>query len=844
MAHNAISIVKIQTFYCFRELISLVAKSITSFTIYKMKKIFFILSVAAFTQNSFAQVCFFTHTEYSVGTNTNTKNLTYGDFNNDGKQDIAVALVTPSLVSIILGNGDGTFAAANTYTANTQPYAICSADFNNDGKADVAVANNGTFQGMSVLLGNGLGGLGAPTSYAAGTNPAGIACGLFNNDANVDIAVTNFNNAPGTISVYMGSGSGTFAAAVTYTVGASTNPSGIVAKDVNNDTKTDLVTSNVGGDNVTVFLNNGSGGFYSAGSFSAGAATDPRDLTICDLNNDNKPDVITANNLTSNVSVLLGQGNGQFLGPNSYLAGNSPWGITNGDFNGDGTPDIAVSNLSSSTVSVLRGDGVGGLMTTQNFASGTGSVKVVAADFNGDGKKDIATANQNVASNNASILLNSLPGPMTITGNATICSGKTATLSASGAGNYSWASGQSTSSIAVSPTASGTYSVTGSNTGCVVTATGAKAVTVNSLPPVTANASTASVTVCTNTSVTLTGGGAVSYTWSGGINNGIGFVPTSNASYTVTGTDGNSCTNTASVAITMVPPAAPSICLVTVDSLSDYNIIAWEKGSMPQYDSMVVYRETSTNIYKPLGAVSFDSLSRFIDTVRTKYFPNTGNPNAGTYAYKIQVRDTCGNYSTLSPYHNTIFITNSVGNFSWPQHYRIEGSPNPVNNYMLLRDNLSDGNWDTIGAVAGTQQNISDPQYGLYQATASWRVGTLWNISCGLTIKNPVPMASNLNLSKSNINRVISPTSVSAILNNSSLNIYPNPTKGKFSVEWSGGRGELRIYNILGKEVAVGSKQLTSNSQVGIDISSEPKGVYFLKVKTQDGIVVKKIIKE
>ena len=303
-------------------------------------KLFFLLSML--TSGSFAQVCFYPHVEYSVTSNTNTKNITSGDFNNDNIPDLAVAIVTPSNVAILLNNGSGVFPSANTYTSNTQPYAICSADFNNDNNDDVAVANNGTFQGMSVMLGNGAGGLGAPTSYAAGTNPAGIACGYFNNDANVDIAVTNFNNVPGTISVYMGSGTGTFAAAVTYTVGTGTNPSGIVCKDVNNDTKADLITSNVGTDNITVFLNNGSGGFFSAGSFTAGASTDPRDLVLCDLNVDGKPDVVTCNNATSNVTVLLGQGTGQFLGPNTYLAGNGPWGIASGDFNGDGYDDLFI----------------------------------------------------------------------------------------------------------------------------------------------------------------------------------------------------------------------------------------------------------------------------------------------------------------------------------------------------------------------------------------------------------------------------------------------------------------------------------------------------------------------
>ena len=109
-----------------------------------MKKILFILLLVTFKQIN-AQVCF-SGTTYGVGSNSNTKAITSGDFNGDGFQDLAVAIVTPSLVSILLGNGSGSFATATTYTTNTQPYAICTADFNGDGKTDVAVANNGTFQ--------------------------------------------------------------------------------------------------------------------------------------------------------------------------------------------------------------------------------------------------------------------------------------------------------------------------------------------------------------------------------------------------------------------------------------------------------------------------------------------------------------------------------------------------------------------------------------------------------------------------------------------------------------------------------------------------------------------------
>lgn len=189
----------------------------------------------------------------------------------------------------------------------------------------------------------------------------------------------------------------------------------------------------------------------------------------------------------------------------------------------------------------------------------------------------------------------------------------------------------------------------------------------------------------------------------------------------------------------------PAICLVTVDSASKHNNIVWDKtGFSSAVDSFIIYREIITNSYQQVGAVHFDSLSIFEDTVTVKYFPNTGNPNAGTYRYKLAVRDTCGNISAMGPYHNTIFMTNNSGTFSWPQLYTIEGSSNPVSNYELWRDDLNTGTgWHVVNSVAGTQQLITDPNYSSYSATANWRIQTNWTLSCTPTyVKDPVPMGT------------------------------------------------------------------------------------------------------
>jgi hypothetical protein len=307
--------------------------------------------------------------------------------------------------------------------------------------------------------------------------------------------------------------------------------------------------------------------------------------------------------------------------------------------------------------------------------------------------------------------------------------------------------------------------------------------------------------------------------------------------YSVVVTDANGCTNSDSVTLSTVPVPVAPICMVTVDQASQYNIVVWDKTPYTDVDSFIIYREIATNDYEPIGAVAYDSLSQFIDTVRTLYFPNTGDPNAGTYRYKIQTRDSCGNYSLLSPYHNTIFITNNNGTFTWAQLYTIEGSGNPVLNYVLLRDNISNGNWLPVSSVAGTQQTISDPSYATYASTGSWRVETFWNISCTPTMRVSSPFElESLNNSFSNTSTSVVMTGVSNNSLSSSVSILPNPNNGIFSVNVKtiSPSMKIEIYNSLGEIVQ--TKNIISEN-TSIDISNEATGIYFYKVISNNGMI-------
>jgi len=324
-----------------------------------------------------------------------------GDFNADGRPDLAVANQGSSNVSILLGNGGGggTFQAAVNYAAGSGPVSVAVGDFNGDGSPDLAVPN-GNSATVSILLGNAppnAGTFAAPVNYAAGSIPRSVAVGDFNADGRPDLAVVNSNSA--NVSILLGNGDGTFLPAVNYAAGIG--PVFVAVGDFNADGQPDLATAN-SGNNVSILLGNGNGTFQGPVNYSVG--TSPQSVAVGDFNADGWPDLAVANANGNNVSILLGNANGTFQPAVNYAAGTSPRSVAVGDFNADGRPDLAVANFSSDNVSILLGNLSGTFQPAVNYAAGSGPRSVAVGDFNGDGSPDLAVANFN--SNNVSVLLN------------------------------------------------------------------------------------------------------------------------------------------------------------------------------------------------------------------------------------------------------------------------------------------------------------------------------------------------------------------------------------------------------------------------------------------------------
>src|SRR6266566_4696375 len=293
----------------------------------------------AFADSALAQTApqtplFNPQTEYVAGSKNGPSGIAVGDFNGDGKLDLAVVNFGDWNIYVLLGNGDGTFQAARSvYFASGGgfPWYVVTADFNGDGKLDLAVSNYGD-NSFSVLLGNGDGTFQPPRTLPIGTHPALVAVGDFNGDGKPDLAI-----------------------------------------------------SSVGDNTVSVLLGNGDGTFLAPQVF-AGVGTKPYFVAVGDFNRDGKPDLVITNHLGNTVTVLLGNGDGTFQPAQTFLVDSDPVYATVGDFNGDGGQDRAFANLHALTNSVLLGNaGTGStVVATPTFSPAggtyTGSVTVTISD--------------------------------------------------------------------------------------------------------------------------------------------------------------------------------------------------------------------------------------------------------------------------------------------------------------------------------------------------------------------------------------------------------------------------------------------------------------------------------
>jgi hypothetical protein len=324
--------------------------------------------------------------------------IVVSDFNNDNYQDIAAVFSGNDSLGIFFGYGNGSFTSMMIYSTGngSQPNDIAVGDFNNDGRSDIVVTNSGT-NNIGILLGYGNGSFAAIMTYSTGADsvPISVAVDDFNNDDQLDLAVTNYNAT--SVGVLLGYGNGTFSIVKIYSTGPSSAPCSVAVGDFNSDNRSDIVVANGGINSVGVLLGYGDGMFGNQVTFSTGYYSQPYWVTVGDFNSDNRLDIATANFNGSNVGILLGYGNGTFVDviPYSTGAGSAPLCVAVGDFNNDNRLDIAVSNSGTKTIVVLFGFGDGSFLLGTTYSTGIESLPYVLAigDFNNDTRLDIAVAN-------------------------------------------------------------------------------------------------------------------------------------------------------------------------------------------------------------------------------------------------------------------------------------------------------------------------------------------------------------------------------------------------------------------------------------------------------------------
>ena len=348
-----------------------------------------------------------------------------GDFNGDGKLDLVVSTQCQSNsncsnggVNVLLGNGNGTLSPAQSYpSGGLYAYSVAVTDFNGDGKPDLAVVNECATSGcgnggVGVLLNNGDGTFQVPSTLVTGgqSSFAGIV-GDFNGDGKADIAVTNECDTNGncnssSVSVFLGNGDGTFSASVN-TQTATNSSRFLEAGDLNGDGKLDLVTASSMNGTLQFLFGNGDGTFQVSTQPPSSGNTNV--VAVADVNADGKLDILAAvscltnNCFSDELEIVLGNGDGTFQVPPSYLSGGSNvWSVATADFNSDGKPDLAVTNgcpgnnnCGIGSIGVLLGNGDGTLQPAVNYSSGGQSaVALAVGDFNGDGKPDVVVVNE------------------------------------------------------------------------------------------------------------------------------------------------------------------------------------------------------------------------------------------------------------------------------------------------------------------------------------------------------------------------------------------------------------------------------------------------------------------
>jgi hypothetical protein len=313
--------------------------------------------------------------------------IAVGDFNGDGRPDAAVVNNHDGTVSILLGNGDGSFETAQTIQVGQGPVAVAAADINGDGHLDLIVVNQDS-NTVSVLLGQGDGTFKRQPDIPGFNHPDAVAVGDVTGDGKLDLIVAN--QGDGTVSVLADYGAGGFESQTSIPVGK--DPTTVAVGDVNGDGLRDIIVGRY--DGTITILAKGDGTFQPLSAISTGKGL--VDVAVGDINGDGTQDLVLTNIYSGTVGVLLGKGDGSFQPQKNFDVGADtlPYRLALADVNGDGKLDIVAINPPSNSVTVLLGNGDGTFQPRRTFAAGSNPEGIAVVDINGDGRPDLLVVDQ------------------------------------------------------------------------------------------------------------------------------------------------------------------------------------------------------------------------------------------------------------------------------------------------------------------------------------------------------------------------------------------------------------------------------------------------------------------
>jgi len=342
----------------------------------------------------------------------NPEALTVGDFNADGWQDVATINSGSDDVTMLFGNGNGTFRSGISFGVGRSPMFLTSGDLNQDGHLDLVVAETGS-DGILVLFGEGSGFFQEPAFYPSGKGPTFVSLGDVDRDGEIDVVVTNSgrfgNYPPYSLSVLLNDGQGKLSQAQEFEVQDQHGlfPTGVWIADLDGDDLPELTVTwsqpswRTPNGVVSVMKNKGQGEFVRIQDIDAGFTLSA--VSRVDLDEDGNLDLIAASLFTDSLQVLLQESPGQYTKPAQLDVGFSPMSVTVNDLDADGNWDLMSANRASNSTSIFLGRGDGSFQSAGHFAVGATPTSVGAEDFNGDGLPDVVTTNSD--SHDVSVLL-------------------------------------------------------------------------------------------------------------------------------------------------------------------------------------------------------------------------------------------------------------------------------------------------------------------------------------------------------------------------------------------------------------------------------------------------------